>query len=89
MNIKPGFKLRPLGEEYILIGEGVEQINFNKLITMNSSAAYLWNQVSDGKPFDAERLASLLIAEYDVSPAQALADAQTTILTWQQAGIIE
>jgi len=89
MNIKPGFKLRPLGEEYILIGEGVEQINFNKLITMNSSAAYLWNQVSDGKTFDAERLASLLIAEYDVSHTLALADAQTTIDSWQQAGIIE
>lgn len=89
MNIKCGFKLRPLGEEFILIGEGVEQINFNKLITMNRSAAYLWEQVSDGQPFDAERLASLLTAEYEVSPAQALADAQTTILTWQQAGIIE
>lgn len=89
MNIKSGFKLRPLGEEFILIGEGVEQINFNKLITMNRSAAYLWEQVSDGQPFDAERLAALLTAEYEVSPAQALADAQTTILTWQQAGIIE
>ena len=56
---------------------------------MNRSAAYLWEQVSDGQPFDAERLAALLTAEYEVSPAQALADAQTTILTWQQAGIIE
>ena len=39
MKVKQGFKLRPLGDEFMLIGEGLEQINFNKMITMNATAA--------------------------------------------------
>lgn len=39
-----GFKLRPLGDEYILVGESVDLINFNKMITMNETAAYLWGR---------------------------------------------
>lgn len=88
MKIKNGFKLRQLGNEFILIGEGLEQVNFNKMITMNETAAYLWNAVSDGRELSAEVLADLLTAEYDVTAEQALADAQTTLDTWKQAEII-
>ena len=86
---KQGFKLRPLGDEFILVGESIEQINFNKMITMNQTAAYLWQKVADGQPFDADRLADLLLEEYEVSREQALADSQKTIETWLSAGIIE
>jgi len=89
MIIKPGFKLRPLGNEFILVGEGIEQINFNKMITMNETAAYLWQQVQDGQEFDAERLANLLTQEYEVSYEQAFTDAQATIQSWQNAEIIK
>lgn len=89
MKVKPGFKLRPLGNEFILVGEGIEQINFNKMITMNETAAYLWQKVLDGQDFDAARLADLLTQEYEVSYEQALQDAQTTILSWQNAEIIQ
>jgi len=88
MIIKKGFKLRPLGNEYILVGEGIEQINFNKMITMNETAAYLWQKVQDGQDFDAEKLANLLTEEYEVSHEQALKDAQTTIQSWLDAEII-
>ena len=89
MHIQKGFKLRPLGDEFILVGEGLEQINFNKMITMNESAAYLWQKVEDGSEFDAQRLATLLTDEYEVSETRALTDAQKTIDTWLNAGIIE
>jgi len=89
MIIKKGFKLRPLGNEFILVGEGIEQINFNKMITMNETAAYLWQKVQDGENFDAEKLANLLTEEYEVSNEQALKDAQTTIQSWLDAEIIQ
>jgi len=89
MIVKKGFKLRPLGNEFILVGEGIEQINFNKMITMNETAAYLWQKVQDGQNFDAEKLADLLTEEYEVSHEQALQDAQTTIQSWQNAEIIQ
>jgi hypothetical protein len=37
-----GFKLRKLGNEYILVGESMALINFNKMITLNETAAFLW-----------------------------------------------
>ena len=88
MNVKKGFKLRPLGREFILVGESVEQVNFNKMITMNETAAYLWEKVADGKDFDAKLLANLLTAEYEVSDEQALKDAEMTVKIWLNAGII-
>ena len=89
MKAKQGFKLRPLGNEFILIGESIEQINFNKMITMNESAAYLWQKVADGHEFDAKALADLLCEEYEVSPEQALKDAEITAQSWLDAGIVE
>jgi hypothetical protein len=89
MRAKKGFKLRPLGDEFILVGESLEQINFNKMLTLNETAAYLWQHVSDGRSFDAETLADLLTEEYEVTREQALADSQKTIDTWRNEGIIE
>lgn len=89
MIVKKGFKLRPLGDEYILVGESVEQINFNRMITMNETAAFMWQKVSDGRNFDAVTLASYLTEEYEVADKQALQDAQQTIETWKNAGIIQ
>lgn len=89
MKVIKGFKLRPLGGEYILIGESVELVNFNKMITMNESAAYLWKQVQDLEAFDNQLLTDLLLHEYEVSPEQAATDAAATAAHWLEAGIVE
>lgn len=89
MVVKKGLKLRQLGNEYILIGEGLEAIDFNKMITMNETAAYLWEKVCDGREINAEKLAELLMEEYEVEHEQAVSDCQETIIAWTNAGIIE
>lgn len=89
MKVIPGFALRPLGNEYLLIAESVELVNFNAMITLNESAAYLWRNVAEKESFDAQTLAELLLEEYEVSPEQALEDAKKTIASWQEAKIIE
>ena len=81
--------MRPLGNEYLLIAESVELVNFNAMITLNESAAYLWRNVAEKESFDAQTLAELLLEEYEVSPEQALEDAKKTIASWQEAKIIE
>ena len=83
-----GFKLRPLGDEFILIGESVDLINFNKMITMNESAGYLWQQIQSLDAFDEAKLTELLLAEYEVSPEQAQKDAHETAQRWLDAGIV-
>lgn len=88
MKAKQGFRLRPLGGEFILVGESVELINFNKMITMNESAAYLWREVEHLPSFEAQTLVDLLLKEYEVGREQALSDAETTISNWREAEII-
>lgn len=88
MKTKVGFTLRPLGKDYILIADSIEQVDFNKMITMNQTAAFLWNKALL-QEFDAVIMARWLQEEYDVSETQALADAQTTLESWRKAGIIE
>lgn len=88
MKTKTGFTLRPLGKDYILIADSIEQVDFNKMITMNQTAAFLWNKALL-QEFDAVIMARWLQEEYDVSETQALADAQTTLESWRKAGIIE
>ena len=39
MKLVEGFRLRDVMGQATVIGEGVEQVNFNKLVTLNESAA--------------------------------------------------
>ena len=88
MKVIPGFALRPLGNEYLLIAESVDLVNFNAMITLNESAAYLWRNVAELECFDEQTLVDLLLAEYEVSPEQAREDAGKTIAAWRDAKLI-
>ena len=88
MKTKKGFTLRPLGNEYILIAEGVETVDFNQMISLNESAALLWENV-DGKDFDTDTLINLIIEHYGINREQAAKDIQPLVQSWKKAGIIE
>ncbi|MBQ9668697.1 MAG: PqqD family protein [Prevotella sp.] len=88
MKTKKGFNLRTVCGENIVVADGIENIDFSRIISMNESAAYLWNKVKD-KEFTADTLAGLLLDEYEVSEATARADAEALIGKWLDAGIIE
>ena len=88
MKIKDGFVLREMCGEHIVAGEGIEHINFNKLISLNSTAAFLWNEVI-GKEFTAETMAELLIGRYGIDKELALKDSEKLINAWVEAGIAE
>lgn len=79
--------MRRLGNEYIIVGEGANLVNFNKMIALNSSAAYLWESVQ-GIDFDADYLKDLLLTKYDVDPAVAEVDSRKLAESWIEAGIV-
>ena len=87
MKIIDGFRLRKLGKEHIVVGEGLGQVNFNKMISLNSSAAYLWESV-EGKDFSVEDLVSLLLDKYEVEEDIARRDAEALAKAWLEAGVI-
>lgn len=88
MKIKDGFVLRTIGDNHMVVGEGLAQIDFNKIVSLNSTAAYLWKNVM-GKDFDTQTLTDLLLAEYDVDEATALKDASALMRKWVEAGLVE
>lgn len=88
MKQKSGFTLRHICGEYVLVASGRNNIDFSSIISLNESAAYLWEQL-EGKEFDAELMAQLLTNEYEVDEVTALADSKTLIEKWLEAGIIE
>ena len=87
MKTKKGYRMRPLGQEYILVAEGLEVGNANQMISMNATAAFLWEAV-EGKDFDAETLAQLLVDEYSIDIETAKKDVMPLLQTWEKAGII-
>lgn len=88
MRIKKGFVLRDVCGEKNVVAEGKENIDFTKIISMNESAAFLWENVKD-IDFDVDMLKTLLCSEYDVEEATALADSQTILNQWVEAGVVE
>ena len=67
--------------------EGISQINFNKMISLNSTAAFLWENV-EGKDFTVEDLTKLLTDNYEVEEERAAADAAAIAAKWIEAGIV-
>lgn len=88
MRIRKGFVLRKICGEWVIEGEGLEQIDFNKLVILNTSAAYLWEQVEE-KEFSVEQLADLLIKRYGIARELAVRDAASLCEQWVEVGLVE
>lgn len=89
MKIKKGFVLRTVCGENVIVGEGLDAINFGRMLSLNETAAWLWKKALEQGDFTAQSLAEALCTEYEVTPEQALADVKETIDNWSKLGVIE
>lgn len=87
MRVKSGFVIREICGEKVLSGEGNDFVNFNKLIRLNDSAAYLLESVGS-EEFTEESLAGLLQDKYDVSHEQALSDVRAMCSKLKDNGVL-
>ena len=85
MRIKPGFELRSICDEHIIIAHGLDNIDFTKVISLNESAADVWYAVVD-KDFTIEDMTNTLLDMYEVDEQQARHDAEELLKQWQDAG---
>lgn len=88
MKIKPGFGLYQVGDEYIIMQDGSSNVDFSQIINLNKTSAFLWQEM-ERHDFDAHTLADALTAYFDVTPEDALNDAQQFIFSMQHQGLIE
>ena len=88
MKIKDGFTLHQIGDEYIIMYNGTQNVDFNNIISLNSTAAHLWKHV-EGMDFDSDTLTDFLMENYEVDSETAKRDAEQLIKNWLEAGIIK
>lgn len=88
MRVKQGFVLRDVCGEKVIVAEGIDTIDFNKLVCVNETAAVVWEKATALGDFTTEQLADALCEEYDVEKERALADVDKLLATWQKSGLI-
>ena len=86
--LKNTYILRTICGQHVLSAEGAAAINMSSLITLNDTAAYLWESVQ-GKEFDADALAALLLDKYEVQEDVAKKDAAAIAAKWLELGVVE
>jgi hypothetical protein len=89
MRIKNGFVLRQVCGENVIVGEGLGAINFGKMLALNETAAWLWQQAVAMGDFTVDAIAQKLCDEYEVSLDEAKADVKSIVDEWTAVGVIE
>ena len=89
MKLKNGFVLRQVCGENVIVGEGLGAINFGKMLALNETAAWLWQQAKEQGDFTIDSLAEALCQEYEVTLDEAKADVAGILDEWTAIGVIE
>jgi hypothetical protein len=87
MKIKSEYKLREVAGETIIVNQGTIGIDMTRIISLNSSAKLLFQQLV-GKEFEVEDAAQVLIDHYGIAQEQALVDAAKWVEGLKGCGII-
>ena len=88
MKKKPGINMRNICGENIIVAEGNVNIDFTNILSLNESAAYLWQRIGD-EHFDIDTLTQWLMEEYEVDIDTARQDVIATVDKWLELNIIE
>ena len=89
MKIRKGLQLQNVCGEHIIIPAGEENMDFSQIISLNPTAAYLWENIAEKEEFSIEDMVELLLAEYEVEENVALEDCKLIAERWSEMGLIE
>ena len=87
MKIKEGFVLRSIAGSNIVVPVGQTSAEFNGMITLNDSGAFLWKELEKG--CDVDDLTAALLREYDVDEATARTCSADFIEKLKEANCLE
>lgn len=87
MKIKDTFVLRRVADTYVVLPLGRSAVDFNGMLTLNESGAFLWRQMENETT--REKMADALTAEYDVGFEIALTDVDSFLSTIASVGCVE
>lgn len=87
MRIEQSFVLREVAGEYVIVPTGKAAMEFNGMITVNETGAFLWDQLSAERTI--EELAEAVFQEYEVDRETAVKDTEEFIGLLQKYKILE
>ena len=73
--------------ENVVVSLGVKNVNFNVMITLNGSGAFLWEQLLTEKT--EEELLSATLEEYEIDEVTAAKDIRRFITTLREVEILD
>ncbi len=87
MKIKEGFILREVAGSFIVVAVGNRVKEFNGIINLNETGAFLWKMLEKGA--DEDGLKKALLEEYDVTEEIAERDIRSFVDRIKEAGLTE
>ncbi|MBQ6921852.1 MAG: PqqD family protein [Clostridia bacterium] len=87
MKIKEGFILREVAGSYIVVAVGDAVKNFNGIINLNETGAFLWKLAEKGAT--KEEMVAALLNEYDVAEDVASQDVDAFIKKLKDGNFIK
>ena len=87
MKINSNYKLRSVAGETIIVNQGTSYVDMTRIISLNSSAKLLYEQLL-GKEFTLEDAAKVLTDAYGISQEEALVGAETWVNELRNCGVI-
>ncbi|MGV8963226.1 MAG: PqqD family protein [Candidatus Saccharimonadaceae bacterium] len=88
MKLRDNLTIRKIGDEHMIVSESGSSLDYTRVISLNSSAAYLVQEVKQ-KEFTKEEWVSLLIDKYNVEKERAEADVQALIDKLEKEGLFD
>lgn len=87
MKIKDGFVLREVGERSVVVPVGAQAVDFRCIMTLNGTAAFLWQCLQ--QPTEETALVAALLEEYEVTAEEAATDVTAFVATLREKGLLD
>ncbi len=86
MKIKEGFVLRRVADATIVVPAGKTALDFNGMITLNDTAAFLWKLLEEDR--NEDELLKAMLGEYDVEEDIARAGIERFVKKLSAEGLL-
>ena len=87
MNIKTGFVMRRFGDKWIAVAADDLADSHNVLITLNATAAAMWELLSEDTDYDT--VLKKLLDRFDADEATVRADLDRGLALLREAGVLD
>ena len=89
MKTKRGFEMLNVCGEHIIVPAGTENRDYSKVISLNPTAAFLWEKMTSEESFTIDDMVNALLEEYDVEENIAREDCLMIVERWKEMDLIE